>query len=164
MPFLAYLLARLAEPSSYAGLGAVLALLGLHLSDTILGQLAQALAAGCGLAALLLRERGLIRVLAPVAVIAGATLLAACSPAQQIATVADAQTALDQTASAVAAIGSGATPLLTKVQDAACAGQAVVNTVTDMLDATGHPAAAATSAKISGQLGLGCVWPPAARS
>src|SRR5258708_16483645 len=61
MPILAYLLARFSEPSSYAGLGALLALVGWNLSDTIVGQLAQLLAAGCGLLALLLKERGLIR-------------------------------------------------------------------------------------------------------
>ena len=58
MPLLAYLLARLAEPSSYAGLGAVLALFGWNLSDTLVGQLAQLLAAACGLVALGLKERG----------------------------------------------------------------------------------------------------------
>ena len=45
MQLLAYLLARFSEPSSYAGLGAVLALLGLHFSDSLTGQLAQVLAA-----------------------------------------------------------------------------------------------------------------------
>ena len=45
MRFVAYLLARFSEPSSYAGLGAVLALLGLHFSDSVTGQLAQCLAA-----------------------------------------------------------------------------------------------------------------------
>ena len=52
MTILAYLLARFSEPSSYAGLGAVLAVLGLNFSDTMIGQLAQFLAAGCALAAL----------------------------------------------------------------------------------------------------------------
>ena len=61
MTILAYLLARFSEPSSYAGIGAVLALLGLHFSDTFIGQLAQFLAAGCALAALLLKERGIIK-------------------------------------------------------------------------------------------------------
>src|SRR6266851_2248230 len=55
------MLARFSEPSSYAGLGALLALIGWNLPDTIAGQLAQLLAAGCGLLALLLKERGLIR-------------------------------------------------------------------------------------------------------
>ncbi len=61
MQILAYLLARFSEPSSYAGLGAMLALLGWNLSDTITGQLVQLLAAGCGLLALCLKERGMIR-------------------------------------------------------------------------------------------------------
>jgi hypothetical protein len=58
MPFVTYLLARFSEPSSYAGLGAVIALVGWHLSDTELGAVVQLLAAGCALAALLLKERG----------------------------------------------------------------------------------------------------------
>jgi len=77
MPTIAFLLARLSEPSSYAGLGAVLALVGLHFSDALLGQAAQALAAVCGLLALVLRERGLIQVIA-LAVLA-ATGLSACA-------------------------------------------------------------------------------------
>ena len=60
MSTLAYLLARFSEPSSYAGLGALLALLGWHLSDTAIGEIAQLLTAGCGLLALVLKERGLI--------------------------------------------------------------------------------------------------------
>jgi hypothetical protein len=61
MQIVAYLLARFSEPSSYAGLGALLALVGWNLSDTIVGQLIQLLAAGCGLLALGLKERGVIR-------------------------------------------------------------------------------------------------------
>ena len=61
MQTLAYLLARFSEPSSYAGLGALLALVGWNLSDTIAGQLAQLLAGGCALLALVLKERGTIR-------------------------------------------------------------------------------------------------------
>lgn len=61
MQILGYLLARFSEPSSYAGLGAVLALVGWNLSDPALGQLIQLLAAGCGLLALGLKERGVIR-------------------------------------------------------------------------------------------------------
>jgi len=37
MSMLSYLLARLSEPSSYAGMGALLALAGIHLSDTDIG-------------------------------------------------------------------------------------------------------------------------------
>jgi hypothetical protein len=58
MQYVTYLLARFSEPSSYAGLGAVIALVGWHLSDTDLGALVQLLAAGCAVAALLLKERG----------------------------------------------------------------------------------------------------------
>jgi sulfite exporter TauE/SafE len=60
MQILAYLLARFSEPSSYAGLGALLALLGWNLTDSVLAQLAQALAALCGLIALVLRDRSLL--------------------------------------------------------------------------------------------------------
>ena len=59
MQILAYILARFSEPSSYAGLGAALALLGLHLSDPILADLTQLLAAGCGLG-VPLAVRGLV--------------------------------------------------------------------------------------------------------
>src|SRR5438105_419342 len=76
MPILAYLLARFSEPSSFAGLGALLALLGWHLSDTIVGQLAELLAAGCGLLALFLKERGLIRAI--VLIFAVVPALAGC--------------------------------------------------------------------------------------
>jgi hypothetical protein len=60
MQILSYLLVRFSEPSSYAGLGAVLALVGVNLPDPVTGQLVQLLAAFCGLVALLLKERGLI--------------------------------------------------------------------------------------------------------
>jgi sulfite exporter TauE/SafE len=60
MQLVAYLLARFSEPSSYAGLGALLALAGWNLSDSMIGQLVQLLAAGCGLVALCLKERGLL--------------------------------------------------------------------------------------------------------
>lgn len=58
MQTLAYLLARFSEPSSYAGLGAVLALVGWNLPEPVLAQLVQALAALCALVAFLLKERG----------------------------------------------------------------------------------------------------------
>jgi hypothetical protein len=60
MQVLAYLLARFSEPSSYAGLGALLALLGWNLTDPVQAQLAQLLAAVCGFVALCLKERGLL--------------------------------------------------------------------------------------------------------
>lgn len=64
MQVVAYLLARFSEPSSYAGLGALFALLGWHFSDSTLGQIGQFLAAGCGLLALALRERGVVPAIA----------------------------------------------------------------------------------------------------
>lgn len=78
MQVITYLLSRFSEPSSYAGLGAVLALAGLHFSDTDLGQAAQFLAAGCGLAALLLKERGLIQAILVGVLLSGT--LGACAP------------------------------------------------------------------------------------
>jgi hypothetical protein len=78
MQTFAFLLARFSEPSSYAGLGAVLALAGLHFSDSDLGQIAQLLAAGCGLAALVLKERGMINMIALAALVG--TMLGACAP------------------------------------------------------------------------------------
>ena len=78
MQVITYLLSRFSEPSSYAGLGAVLALAGLHFSDTDLGQAAQFLAAGCGLAALLLKERGLIQAILVGVLLSGT--LNACAP------------------------------------------------------------------------------------
>ena len=80
MRFLAYLLARFSEPSSYAGLGAVLALLGVHFSDSLTGQIAQSLAALCALAALLLKERGIIKSLALIGILVAGATLAACAP------------------------------------------------------------------------------------
>jgi sulfite exporter TauE/SafE len=60
MRILAYLLTRFSEPSSYAGLGAMLALLGWNLPETVLGQLVQVLAAVCALLALVLKDRGVV--------------------------------------------------------------------------------------------------------
>jgi hypothetical protein len=83
MQLLAYLLARFSEASSYAGLAAVLALLGLHLSDSAVGQLAEFLAAGCGLAAVLLKERGLLPALVVAAALFGFGLSACSTTAQR---------------------------------------------------------------------------------
>ena len=100
---LAYLLARFSEPSSYAGLGALLALVGWNLPDSILGQLAQLFAAGCALLALVLKERGLIPSLVLVACLAPA--LAACGGAPAailggIGSAGSAVTALDKLSTA----------------------------------------------------------------
>ena len=59
MPILAYLLARLSEPSSYAGLGAVLTLLGWNLPQPLLADIIQAAAGLCAVLAFILKERGL---------------------------------------------------------------------------------------------------------
>lgn len=75
MRILAYLLTRFSEPSSYAGLGAMLALLGWNLPETVLGQVIQGLAAGCALLALMLKERGIVPVIA--LVVAAAPTLSA---------------------------------------------------------------------------------------
>ena len=80
MRFLGYLLARFSEPSSYAGLGAVLALLGVHFSASLTGQIAQSLAALCALAALLLKERGIIKSLALAGMLGAAATVTACAP------------------------------------------------------------------------------------
>jgi hypothetical protein len=60
MQILAYFLARFSEPSSYAGLGAVLALLGWNLPDPLLAEATQALAGCCALLAFVLKEHGLL--------------------------------------------------------------------------------------------------------
>jgi len=56
MNILAFVLARLKEPSSYAGAGALLAAAGLHVNDGVLQATIQALVAVAGLAAMLLPE------------------------------------------------------------------------------------------------------------
>jgi hypothetical protein len=53
----AYLLARLREPSTYAGLGALLAAFGLHPSAAALGAIVNAAVALAGLAAVLIPEQ-----------------------------------------------------------------------------------------------------------
>ncbi len=64
MRILVYLLTRFSEPSSYAGIGALLALLGWNLPDTVLGHLVQGLAAACALLALVLKDRGVVPAIA----------------------------------------------------------------------------------------------------
>ncbi len=84
--------------------------------------------------------------------------LAGCQAVQDLTTVGDAQTAVGKTGTAVATISSSSSSILTKAQAAACAGQALANTLTDMLTSTGHTAAAADSADVSAALGDGCTW------
>ena len=52
-----FVLARLKEPSSYAGLGAVVAAIGLHLSATQLDSVISILVAAAGAAAVFLPEQ-----------------------------------------------------------------------------------------------------------
>ena len=59
MQILNYLLARFSEPSSYAGLGAMFALLGWNVPEAAVGYLIQGLAAACALLALVLKDRAL---------------------------------------------------------------------------------------------------------
>jgi hypothetical protein len=124
MQLLAYALARFSEPSSYAGLGALLALVGFHFADTTLGQLAQFLAAGCALAALVLKERGLIQAIA-LAVLLG-TALGACAP------LADAGAAIGTVGAGITVANNVASTVDTTIQTACAAyqkGEAAANAV-----------------------------------
>jgi len=84
--------------------------------------------------------------------------LVGCKAIQNLTTVSDAQTAADKTATAVTTIQSSSATNLTKAQAASCAGEALANTLTDMLTNTGHLNAAKTSADVSTALGDGCTW------
>lgn len=53
-----YILDRLKEPSSYAGLGALLALVGVNLDGQLLQAIAGVAAALAGLAAVFVKEKG----------------------------------------------------------------------------------------------------------
>jgi hypothetical protein len=57
MKLLSFVLAWLAEPSTYAGLGALLAASGVHIDGIILRAVIQLLVASAGLAAVLLPEK-----------------------------------------------------------------------------------------------------------
>jgi hypothetical protein len=58
MTLLAFILARLREPSTYAGLGALLAAAGIHLPDATLNAAISAAVALAGFAAVLIPEIG----------------------------------------------------------------------------------------------------------
>lgn len=133
MTLFAFLLARLSEPSSYAGLGAVLALAGVHFSDTDLGQLAQFLAAGCGLAALLLKERGMIPAIAVAAFLGG--MLSACAP-MVAAGAGAAGSALTVANQIGGAVGATVQTACAEYQKARTAANAVVGTGLVPQDAT----------------------------
>ncbi|HEX3538136.1 MAG TPA: hypothetical protein VHU15_15360 [Stellaceae bacterium] len=153
MQYVTYLLARFSEPSSYAGLGAVIALIGWHLSDTGLGALAQFLAAGCALAALLLKERGTVAAL--LLCLALVPTLGACG-------------ALVPAGSALGAIGGGITianqvsAAIDPVIAAACAEYARGAATANAMIATGLMPASVT-AKVTSIESFGdaaCAQPP----
>lgn len=141
MQTISFVLARFSEPSSYAGLGAILALAGFHFSDTDLGQLAQFLAAGCGLAALLLKERGVIQMIALLLALGGS--LTAC-------TGGNAPTAMQ--------IASGAQVVLSATQQAMCQAQSAANLASVIAAAAGDPSAATAASLASTAAGAGCTW------
>jgi len=99
-----------------------------------------------------------IRSVALAALLALPLGLGGCKAIQDVTTVSDAQTAVGKTATAVTTIKSSSATNLTKVQAASCAGEALANTLTDMLTNTGHLNAAKTSAEVSTALGDGCTW------
>ena len=57
MQLIAFVLARLREPSSYAGLGALLAAAGIHADQTVVRATIQVLVATAGLIAVLMPEK-----------------------------------------------------------------------------------------------------------
>jgi uncharacterized membrane protein len=57
MNAVAFLLARLKEPSTFAGLGALLAAAGIHANDAVVQAIVQALVSLAGLAAVLMPEK-----------------------------------------------------------------------------------------------------------
>jgi hypothetical protein len=139
MQILEYLLARFSESSSYAGLAGFLALIGIQLSEGELGLLVQVLAGLCGLAALLLKERGALKsVTLVVALGLGAGSLAACQTVSHgVATVAAACRALEPAAAAVPgaladageASKAAATDILAYVASACASDQAIAAVV-----------------------------------
>jgi hypothetical protein len=57
MNLVAFLLARLKEPSTYAGIGALLAATGIRADDVVVQAVVQALVSLAGLAAVLIPEK-----------------------------------------------------------------------------------------------------------
>ncbi|HTW52536.1 MAG TPA: hypothetical protein VME45_11680 [Stellaceae bacterium] len=160
MQTISFLLARFSEPSSYAGLGALLALAGLNFSDTDLGQLAQFLAAGCGLAALLLKERGMIQMIA-LAVLLGASLGACSAPGPQAANPGS-TTSQPPSPTQIIAAGQSAAQTLGAVMTDAEAGMCQVQSIANLTAAIAGVAGSGTvqtdAQKASEAAGLGCTW------
>ena len=152
MKLLAFALARFSEPSSYAGLGAILALAGLHFSDSDLGQLAQFLAAGCGLAALLLKEKGVVQMIA-LAVLLGATLGACGNPAGTAPTVTPSQL-ISAGQQAIETTGA----VITEAQAGACLVQSIANLTSSIAQTAGDSAVANGAAQASAAAGQVCSW------
>ena len=167
MPLVAYLLARFCEPSSYAGLGALLALAGVNVPDPIVGQLAQLLAAACGLLALVLKERGTIRAI--VLVFAVAPVLAGCGgvPAAVLAGLGSAGAVystidkVTEAASPVIATACGEYAKAKAVADAAVAlGAIPVATVAKLaaIESFGDAACGSGSGPPSGDPAATAIW------
>ena len=162
MQTISYLLARFSEPSSYAGLGALLALAGLHFSDTDYGQLAQFLAAGCALASLLLKERGVIQsLLLPLALgalaLGGLSACSAVNPASSTGTTSQALSATQIVAAGqTAAQTLGA--VMTDVQAGMCQVQSIANLTAAIAGVAGNGTVQSDAQEASQAAGLGCTW------
>lgn len=59
MPLLEFVVARLQEPSTYAGLGALLAAAGIHVNDMVVQAFIQVLVSVAGLVAVLMPEKAI---------------------------------------------------------------------------------------------------------
>ncbi len=59
MPLLEFVVARLREPSTYAGLGALLAAAGIHVNDMVVQAFIQVLVSVAGLVAVLMPEKAI---------------------------------------------------------------------------------------------------------
>lgn len=164
MQTISFVLARFSEPSSYAGLGAILALAGFHFSDTDLGQLAQFLAAGSGLAALLLKERGAIQaLLMPLALgalaLGGLTACSALNPG-----AAGSNGTANQPVSATQIIAAGQTAaqtlgaVMTDAQAGMCQAQSIANLTAAIAGVAGNGTVQTDAQTASQAAGLGCSW------
>lgn len=164
MQTISFVLARFSEPSSYAGLGAILALAGLHFSDSDLGQLAQLLAAGCGFAALLLKERGLIRTLLLPLAVGGLALggLSACSALNPQSAGAGSATSQPPSPTQIIAAGQSAAQtlgaVLTDAQAGMCQVQSIANLTAAIAGVAGSGTVQTDAQKASQAAGLGCTW------
>jgi hypothetical protein len=158
MSILAYLLARLAEPSSYAGLGAVLALVGWNLPDPVFSQVVQFSAAGAGLIALLLKERGMLPALLLACAVVPALTGCAAAPAivAGLGSVGSAYMLVDKATEA-------ATPYI--AEGCAAYGKAKAAADATLAAATTSPSVAAKLKSIESFGDAACASPPpAARS